>query len=109
MSLLERMRKARERDVDVAGRRFTIRRPSDAEAIAMDSRRPLDFARAFVVGWDLRELDVVPGGTDAPAPFSPEVWREYVDDHPELWDQIALAILDDYRAHVGVKDDEKKG
>lgn len=108
MTLLERMQKARERDVTVDGRRYTIRRPTDADAIAMTSRAPLDFARAFVVAWDVREMDLVPGGTDAPAPFSPELWRAYVDDRPQLWEPLAVAVLDEYRRHVKERGDDEK-
>ena len=103
-ALLEKMRKAREKRVEVAGRTFTILRPTDADAVAMAGRLPLEFVERFVVGWDLAELDLVPGGTAEPAPFDGELWVAWVRDHPEVWDALGMAILDAYEVHVKARE-----
>jgi hypothetical protein len=99
-ALIEKLIRARERVVAAGGHSFTIRRPTDADALAMQERAPLDFVRKFVVGWDLTELELIPGGAPEAVPFDPDLWAAWVGDHPELWEPLATQIVDDYRKHV---------
>lgn len=103
-ALLEKMRKAREKRVDAAGHTFTILRPTDADAVAMAGRPPLEFVERFVVGWDMTELDLVPGGMAEPVAFDSGLWVAWVRDHPDVWDALGMAILDAYESHVKARE-----
>lgn len=107
-ALLDKLQRARERGVTVGDRTYTIRRPTDADALGMQGLGPLDFVRKFVVGWDLAEVDVVPGGGPEKVPFSGELWAAWVGDHPEVWEPLATAIVDDYKAHVEARESAGK-
>ena len=97
MSLKDRILAARESKVPVGAHSFTIRRPSEALQLelfgAHGRANPLELVRRCVVGWSLTELDLFPGGSPVEAPFSDELWREYIDDHSELWEPLSDAIL----------------
>lgn len=102
MSLIEKIRKARESVIDVGGRKFTIRRPSEAEQAELykDPKfSQLEFVRRCVVGWDLEEIDVIPGGNAVALTFNSELWVEYVNDKSELWKPISDAIKAAISAH----------
>ena len=99
-ALIEKILRAREQAVTVGERTFTIRRPTDADAVGMSSMQPFDFVRKFVVGWNLTELDVIPGGSAEPVAFHPELWAEWIVDRPDLWTPLATAIFDAYAAHA---------
>lgn len=82
--------KSREKVVPVKGRHFTIRRPKPAEMVTDMTR--LDLVRRFVVGWDLLNLDLVPGGLPDPEPFDPDLFADYVEDDSDLWLPLSDAI-----------------
>lgn len=106
--LVEKLLRARERTVEVEGHGYTIRRPSDAEALEMQGKAPFEFVKRFVVGWDLAEHEAVPGGGPEKVPFEADLWALYVGDHVELWEPLALAIFDDYAKHVAQREDDAK-
>lgn len=107
-ALLEKLLRSRESGVVVDGHTFTIRRPTDEDALTLQGSGPLDFVKRFVVGWDLTELDIIPGGGPERVPFSTELWSAYVSDHPELWEPLATPIVEAYRTHaVGREEAEK--
>jgi hypothetical protein len=108
VTLVEKVRQARERQVDAGGWKFTIRRPRDDEAIDMQGKAPLEFVRRFVVGWNVPEHEVVPGGGGEVAQFVPEVWHEWVGDRPELWMEIALGVMNAYAEHVKAREEREK-
>lgn len=107
-ALIEKLQRARERALPIGRWSFTIRRPTDADALQMQGKEPVDFVRRFVVGWDLAEADVVPGGGPEKIAFEPALWSAWVDDHPDLWLPLATAILDDYRKHVESREGAEK-
>lgn len=100
-SLTEKLRKARESVVEVDGKRYTIRRPTEAEQATVSGQgaTALDLVRRFVVDWELHEVDLIPGGSPVAVKFSAEAWVEYVDDHPELWEPLSNGIVAAIRAH----------
>lgn len=101
-ALLEKLRRCRESVVEAGGHQFTIRRPTEAEQAELHfggKTSLLDLVRRFVVGWDLQELDLVPGGSPVAVPFDPEVWAEWVNDQPDLWKPISDGVLDAIRTH----------
>lgn len=106
MSLIDKIRKAREVGVEAGGRRFTIRRPTDEEMMMVRANGDglLAVVKRFVIGWDLVELDLIPGGGPEKVPFDAELFAEWVADQPELWTPIGTAILESYKAHTDKRD-----
>ena len=101
MSLVEKIRAAREQRVEVGGYAFTVRRPTFAEVLAMGERGfTVDDAARFVVGWSgVRELDLYPGGAGHAVPFEAEACAEWLADRPDLLGPIAEAAARAYREH----------
>lgn len=108
-SLIERLRASRESQVTTSGgRTFRVRRPTGVQAhrIAGDADRLL---RAALVGWDLREIDLVPGGTDEPVPFDVETCIEWLEDRPSEYGDVVRAVDDLMMAYLErIRDAEKK-
>lgn len=100
--LVEKLRKARERTVEVAGYTFTVRRPTDVEAQRLRVISSTAELIPFVVGWaGVKELDVLPSGGDGhPVPFDPDVCREWLSDRPDLLQPLVDAIVAAYREHT---------
>lgn len=94
---------ARESTVEAGGHAFTLRRPTayDLSRIraGIDSGKTYDLLCRFVVGWDLREIDLVPGGSPVPAPFDAALWADYLADTPELWSPLGDALTAQIAAH----------
>lgn len=110
MSLIDKIRKAREVGVEAGGRQFVIRRPTDEEALRI-GRADMDMlgiVKRFTVGWDLTELDLIPGGTPTSLPFDAELFGEWVADQPAVWEPLAQAIMDAYKAHADKREDAVK-
>jgi len=110
MSLIDKIRKAREVGVEVNGKSFTIRRPTDEEAIRIgrDDMDMLAIVKRFTIGWDLTELDVIPGGTGIKLPFDADLFGEWVADEPIVWEPLAQAIMDAYKAHADKRESAVK-
>lgn len=107
-ALIDKIRRARESGVSADGRTYTVRRPTDAEALEMQGKAPLEFVRRFVVGWNVTEADLVPGGGSEVVPFSADLWCEFVEDRPQIWEPLATAILEGYTAHVKQREVDEK-
>lgn len=106
--LAEKMRRAREFDVQIEGHKFTVRRPTDAELLDLSGSKAFDFACRFVVGWDVKELDMIPGGGPDVVPFDVADWVEWLGDRSDLWEPLSKAIVDSYKAHeAATKENEK--
>lgn len=108
MTLLDKLRKARESTVEAGGFVFTVRRPTDAEAAGLSGSTALDVVHRFVIGWNLKEMDVIPGGGPGLAGFDPGLWAAWVDDRPELWAPLSEAILSAYQRHAEQREDDAK-
>jgi len=104
--LEEKIRKAREVGVDADGRKFTIRRPTDEEmAIAVaNGDGLLPIVKRFVIGWDLVEIDLIPGGSPEKVPFDSELFAEWVADQPSVWTPLGNAVIAAYKAHADKRD-----
>jgi len=110
-ALIEKLRRACEVKVTIDGKNYTVRRPTDAEIVELQRTGGATFAavaKQFVVGWDLVELDLVPGGGPEPVPFDAELWAEWVADRLEMWAPIANAALDAYFKHRETRDADAK-
>lgn len=106
--LLEKLLRSREFGVTAGGHTFVVRRPTDADALVMQGKQAIEFVKQFVVGWDLVELDVIPGGGPEKVPFDAELWSAWIVDQTELWEPLAMAILDAYSAHVKSREADAK-
>ena len=101
MSLVEKLRKARQRNVEVGGYTFTVRRPTDIEAMEMRGVTGIADLLPFVVGWKgVKEIDLIPGGSAIEIAFDPALAREWLADRPDLLQPIVESIMEGYRAHV---------
>jgi len=99
--LLAQIRKERERRVEVKGRIFVVRRPTDLEISEfngrLDQRKLLE---RFILGWEgFVETDFIQNGTDESVPFDLELYHEWIEDHPELWQPLTAAIVAEYHEH----------
>jgi hypothetical protein len=106
--LLEKLRRARETKVEADGHVFTVRRPTDAELSGLANCTTTDLVRRFVVGWDLQEVDIIPGGDAVAVPFDGELWSEWIADRPTLWGPLSLGVMEAYSRHVEEREQGKK-
>lgn len=107
--LEEAARKAREFTHTSGERVLTLRKPTQAEAIAIANRHGLGSAlrngtgawlwlryqlEEAIVGWTgVRERDLVPGGDSAPVSWSPRAVRLLLDNMPEEESQQLAALV----------------
>lgn len=105
MSLVEKIRQARQSVFELGTHRFTVTRPTDEQALALSRAGAslLEVVKSHVVGWNLTELDIYPGGAGVPAAFDAELWAEWVADQPELWQPLGEYILALYEQHASQK------
>lgn len=103
MTLIEKMRRARESSIDVDGIKLTIRRPTDMDALELSyhsTREAVLGVCQFVVGWSgVKELDLIPGGTGENVPFDAELFVEWIQDKPECWEPLIKAVRDSYQSY----------
>lgn len=101
MGLIDKIRRAREHQVDVGGFTFTVRRPTDVEMMEMRGPGSVSRLFPFIVGWEgVKELDLIPGGDPHPLAFDADVCKEWLADHPELLGPLIDKILGSYREHA---------
>ena len=101
LSLIDKIRRAREIGVEADGKKFTIRRPTDEEALQFSNENVtmLSVVKRFTVGWGMAEMDIVPGGGPEKVPFDAILFGEWVADKPTIWEPLGTAILSAYQAH----------
>lgn len=101
LSLIDKIRRAREIGVEADGKKFTIRRPTDEEALQFSNENVtmLSVVKRFTVGWEMAEMDIVPGGGPEKVPFDAILFGEWVADQPTIWEPLGTAILSAYQAH----------
>lgn len=107
-NLVEKIRRARETEIESCGHKFTIRRPTEMDIAELKLSGFIDsdgtfnkkeLMRRFVVGWNLTEVDVIPGGTGEVVAFDSDSFVEWVSDKSELWGDIITAIIESYSNH----------
>jgi hypothetical protein len=100
MSLVQKLRKAREVQVQAGGYTFTVRRPTDVQMMAL-SGQGVEALVPYVVGWEgVREIDVLPSGDAHPLDFDAAVCAEWLADRIDLLSPLADAIIAAYKAHA---------
>lgn len=100
-ALVEKIRRARERNVEVGGYTFTVRRPTDIEAMALRGATGIADLLVYIVGWaGVQQIDILPSGDAVPQAFDADVAAEWLADRPDLLQPLVEAVMDAYRAHV---------
>lgn len=101
-ALVEKMRRARERRVEVGSYVFIYRRPTPVEWRTNIERLGADRAIIMAVcGWEnVTELDLIPGGAGHPAAFDPDAAFEWLSDRPDLLNPIAADMIEAVKAHA---------
>ena len=109
-ALYAKLRKAREMRVEAGGFTFLVLRPTPLER--EEKLRGGNVARgilSLVVGWEgVKELDLVKGGDPHPLPFDAEACAEWLADRPDLFAEIADAVVKGFEAHIKRLDDALK-
>lgn len=109
MSLLDKIRKARESQVAVGGYTFTVRRPTDIEMLGLQGEGDVGRLLPYVVGWEgVKELDIIAGGDPHPLPFDAAVCAEWLADRPDLLGPLVSAIVASYGQHAEALDTAAK-
>jgi len=106
MSLIDKIRKARQQNVAIDGHVYTVRRPTEMEALPCfiesikgeNNKQKLFRIQKFLVSnfvddWDLQEIDLYPGGPPIKAEFDKDVLMEYLSDRQETFAALANEIL----------------
>lgn len=109
MSLIDKLRKAREKKVEAGGVTFIVRRPTDLDMMEMagkvDARRLIP----FVIGWEgVTEGHLVNGGDPHPLPFDKDACAEWLADRPDLLAPVVERIIGLYSEHAERLAEEKK-
>lgn len=107
MSLLEKLKKSRQTDIQAGGYTFTVKRPTafDLGEFKEGEFTAKHILNKFVVGWDLKEIDIIPGGDNVAAPFDPALFVEWVADHQDIWAVLQDGIWAAYTAHNKQQED----
>jgi hypothetical protein len=109
MSLVEKIRKARETKVEAGGFAFVIRRPTALEMAEMPAISRGRAILPFVIGWEgVKEIDVIPGGDPHPLAFDAGVCSEWLGDRLDILAPLATQIFDAYTAHQKAIEEQKK-
>jgi len=107
-ALADKIRRARESTVEAGGHSFTVRRPTDADAMGLGKATVIELVVRFVVGWNLKEIDLIPGGSPVEAPFDDEAFSEWVADQPEILGVLSGAIVSAYQDHAKKRTEAEK-
>lgn len=102
-ALLEKIRKARETQVEVEGVKYTILRPTDLDVLDMQysgTREAVEGISKFVIGWDLKEIDIIPGGRNVPIDYDRDLFNEYIADKPGSWSGLIEAVRNTYKTYT---------
>ena len=59
----------------------------------------IENATKYVVGWDLKESDLLPGGDPEPVVFDRAIFALWLADRADLWEPIVSGVVNAYRAH----------
>jgi hypothetical protein len=108
MSLIDKRLRAREQQKNVGGHSYTLRRPTAAQLARLADGTRLEMLRECVVGWDLKQIDLIPGGDPTPAEFDSGLWSDWLDDSPDIWEPLISALLDQIKAHHAKVEDAGK-
>lgn len=110
MSLLDRIKKAREVKVPVGGFTFLVRRPSELEMLELKrsgitERKLLD----FVVGWEgVKESDLINGGDPHPLAFDSAACCLWLEDRADLLGPVVSQVIQSFQDHAAQRQAAEK-
>lgn len=108
-SLIDKIKAARLTSITVDKFSFTVRRPTDLEAIRLTGKSQEQILKEFVTDWKgVQEIDLVPGGTSIDVPFDSDLFSEWIADQPQLWDPIISCVVEAYKRHNEQRDSTEK-
>lgn len=99
---LARFQKSRQSIIPAGGHHFTIERPSTLDVVRLSAEGAgltIENATKYVVGWDLKESDLLPGGDPEPVAFDRAIFSLWLADRADLWEPIVSGVVNAYRAH----------
>lgn len=103
-ALADKLRAQREGRVEVMpGKWVRFLRPPEIDFGRLRGGVGADHVCEYVIGWDgITEADVLGAsiGVNDAAPFSPELWAEYVRDRIDVVGKVAQAIADAISLHL---------
>ena len=106
--LIKKARSQREGRVEIRpGKWVRFLRPQEVDFARLRGGVNVQHVCECVIGWDgITEADVLgPSiGVNDPAPFSPELWAEYVRDRVDVVGKVAQAIADAITRHLEQRD-----
>jgi hypothetical protein len=90
MDLLQRMERGREEWIVVEGHEFQVRRPTAVKIMedALRARPMREVLLEVLVGWKLKEHELVPGGGGDVPPFDARACVSWLEDRPSLYGEV---------------------
>ena len=100
---LARYQKSRESLIEAGRFHFTVRRPTELDitrvVVASGGSMTFEDAVRYIVGWDVLESDLLPGGEPVPVVFDAKVFADWIADQPNLWEPVISGVVTSYRQH----------
>jgi hypothetical protein len=107
MGLADKLRKAREIEIEAGEFVFTARRPTDLEMIGIRASKSSETLLPFVIGWKKKdgtlpsEMDLgLPHGDPHPLPFDAEACAEFLSDRVDLFQVVMERLVSAYVEHA---------
>jgi hypothetical protein len=109
MSLIDKLRRAREKKIEPGGVTFIVRRPTDLDMMEMAGKVDARKLIPFIIGWEgVTEGHLVNGGDPHPLPFDREACAEWLADRPDLLAPVVEQTIALYSDHAKQLVAEKK-
>lgn len=117
MVTVEQLRRSRRRDVKTGGFTFTVELPTELRLYTLMGPDPKADAfigtgalvKACVTNWkNVRECDLVPGAPEDELAFNREIFEEWIEDRPDLWDPIAETLFTMRRDRDATREADRK-
>ena len=99
---LGRYQKSRESQIPAGRFNLVVRRPTQLEVVRLmadGGNLSIETASRHIVGWDVRESDLLPGGDPEPVEFDSDLFAAWIADQPDLWGPVVKGVVDSVRAH----------
>ena len=101
--LSEKLRKSRLFKFEIDGHKLILERPTQYDMVILHTHGMphRDIAQKFVVGWEeVREVDILKGGTTDIIEFDQDAWCEWLDDNPEWWAPIGEKVVSAFTEYL---------
>jgi len=111
MALVDKLRRAREFQVETGGFTFTLRRPTDVEWLELveSGKSTARTVLAYIVGWEgVKEIDLIPGGDPHPLPFDAVACADWISDRIDLLPPLLDGFMKSYESHLAARADAQK-